>query len=106
MKLQTKKIVAKEFIVLILTLVITLLAFLGTVIYNAYANNKIKRLGSTVSVNTRLADSLWKLFDTKRENKQWLYDKLGSQVDFRNSIYKSYDILWDRFQEVAERDSV
>jgi hypothetical protein len=106
MKHQTKKVIAREFIVLILTLVITLLAFLGTAVYNAFLNSKITPLRESFNENVKQADSLARSYNSKLQNQQWFYNTLDIYFNLPKSRYKSYDIVWKRFQEISSSDSI
>jgi hypothetical protein len=106
LSLKTRKIVAREFIIFIITLVITLLGFLYTVFYNISIDNKIKALNVDFANNVRMGDSLSKIYKAKTNNQQWLYFQLLKEVDLGSASYNNYESLWRRFEEISKHDSL
>ena len=65
MKLRTKKILAREFLMLLSVLLIGLITFLGTYVYNYFVHAQTVKLEKTITKNFSLADSLSKAYNTK-----------------------------------------
>lgn len=68
MKLQTKQIIAREFLLLTIVFLVGLITFGGTYIYNSIQQKKINSLTKTISTKSATADSLAKVFQDA-ENK-------------------------------------
>jgi hypothetical protein len=58
MDLQTKKIIAKEFLVFIITLLIGVVAFLSVYPYNSFRQHQLSDVNQEISIKQSLADSL------------------------------------------------
>lgn len=92
MKLQTKKIIAREFLILIVTVIITSISFVLIYPYNSYRQNQLDKLTDTIYSKTKLADSLansynmWSIQQQKDPLKD-LYDEFNSQLN----LAKNYD---------------
>lgn len=67
MRVQIKKIIAREFLILILVCAIAVITFLGTYIYNSFSKYKIDTATKTINDKTYLSDSLSKPFKQKSE---------------------------------------
>jgi hypothetical protein len=106
LSLKTRKIVAREFIILIITLVITLFGFLYTVFHNISIDNKIKAFKAEFANNVRTADSLSKIYKAKTNNQQWFYFQLLKEVDLGSASYNNYESLWRRLEEISMHDSL
>jgi hypothetical protein len=63
MNLQTKKVIAREFVTLTILLSIGLISFLGTFIYNSILNNKINGISTFITEKAITADSLRKNYN-------------------------------------------
>lgn len=106
MRLKTKKIIAKEFIILIIAIAIGLLSFVGTYIYNYLTINKENNLQKTIENKSLLADSLHKSYSSKDEKQKWFYNALNDKIDISGSEYNTYDKLWKLFQNILAKDSI
>ena len=81
MKLKVKKIIAREFLILIVVAAISFITFISVYSYNHYYQNKIDNLISKISAKRILQDSLGNLAKAKTEKQLW----------FANQYYKNYD---------------
>jgi len=106
MRLETKKIIAREFIMLIATLALAIVAFLGTYIYNFYQHNQVDKLDKRISDKTVIADSLTKPYNSKLNNQKWFYDKNNEKVDLSDAEYNSPYKLWKRLYDLSVKDSI
>ncbi|MBE7440841.1 MAG: hypothetical protein HS119_00090 [Flavobacteriales bacterium] len=105
MKLQTKKIIAREFLVLTITIVIGLIAFALTYPYNLYRHNQVGNLEKTISEKTTLSDSLSKSFESKKEKRNWLGEKCAKEVDVNPDTTYIND-LWKILEALYQKDSL
>jgi hypothetical protein len=58
MNIKTKKIIAREFLIVTLVLTIGLISFLSTYGYNAYKQKQAEDSATEIAEKTKLADSL------------------------------------------------
>ena len=77
MKLDTKKIIAREFLTLIIVFFIGLIIFFCTYPYNAFKQMQIEEQAIEISKKTKLADSLSLSFKTK------LNSRIGILMNFQ-----------------------
>ena len=106
MKLETKKIIAREFIMLVITFVIAAFAFFGTYVYNFYQHHQADKLNKSILVKTTIADSLAKSYNSKLNNQKWFYDKNSEKVDLSDAEYNSPYKLWKRLYDLSVKDSI
>lgn len=106
MKLKTKKIIAREFILLIATIALSIVAFLGTYIYNFYQHDQIDKLEEKILSETIIADSLAKSYNLKLNNQKRFYDKNNEKVDLSEAEYNSPFKLWKRLYDLSVKDSI
>jgi hypothetical protein len=105
MRLQIKKIIAREFLILIVTICIGLLAFSLTYPYNFCRQHQVDNLTNKIITKENLADSLSTSFDTKIKKKKWLNKKLNEEFDLSSdTIY--LDSIWIRLVSLAQNDSI
>jgi hypothetical protein len=111
MKLITKKIIAREFLILTLVIVIGLICFLSTFPYNSFIHHQIKNLKNEIDQKRTLSDSLSKPYSTKIQNQEWYFKKFNEEFDlgelnttekwWNNSVQlainDSNSIRWERF---------
>jgi len=103
MELRTKKIIAREFLILTLTLAAGIVCFLCTYLYNYYLNNQADNLNKKIADNTKTVDSLRYSYNQKMEKKNWFYEKLISKFDYERD---SLDKVWNRLDDLAKKDSI
>ena len=106
MQLHTKKVIAREFILFMITIVLVAGAFAGTYIYNFTQNNHALQLDEKMVSRTALADSLAKPYKSKMQNQQWFYDKNNEIVDLTHTEMNSPYKLWQRLDYLAATDSI
>lgn len=107
MKLQTKKIIAREFLLLMFSFGIGLVAFSCTYLYNFYHHTKSQNISSEIENKEFIADSLAKPLDNKTKQQVWFYNKNIEMGDSSASwTYGSPEKLWHRMDELALQDSI
>ena len=106
MQLRTKKVIAREFIILLIAILLVAGAFGGTYIYNSMQNNQALQLDDTIVKKTAMADNLAKSYKLKRKNQQWFYDKNNEIVDLTHTELNSPYKLWQRLDYLAATDSI
>jgi hypothetical protein len=105
MKLTTRKIIAREFLMFILVVLIGLISFLVTYPYNYYRNSQVENLNAQITIRTNLKKSLPETYITKKENQDWFYNK---HIEEFGNVYKTYtsEELWKRLEKLAKSDSI
>lgn len=106
MKLQTKKIIAREFLILIVTALIGLIGFLGTYSYNYFKKSKTDNLNESIAEKNKIADSLIKPYNIKIGKQNWFFDKYFARVNREDAEFNTSDKLWNRLDNLAQEDSV
>lgn len=107
MQLRTKKIIAREFLIAITCLFISLLYFLGILIYNYRLDTQIKDVLEERDTKSNLIDSLSVPFKKKLENQEWFYNESEKKViqdKYKSS--ESTDKLWERLSYLNKADSI
>ncbi|MFM2225671.1 MAG: hypothetical protein RJA07_1873 [Bacteroidota bacterium] len=75
MQLQTKKIIAREFLLLILSMAIALVVFGGTYLYNFIQEKRVQKIEVQISAKKLLVDSLGSgIILEKRNQRNWFYN--------------------------------
>ena len=104
MKISIKKIIAREFLILIVVVVCGSLCFLCTYPYNYHIKKEIEKLNTKISRKTILKDSLKATYFEKQEKQDWYLNNFINEF----SIYKSRtsEKLWKRTQILTNNDSI
>jgi hypothetical protein len=103
MKLTTKKIIAREFLALLLVISIGLTAFLSIYPYNAFKEKRISRLSNEINTTSKQIYSLSFAYNKKLQaiqNSYNLFVKQGynKNIDtFKSLISKNPDALNDSY---------
>lgn len=103
MKLQTKKIIAREFLLLTIALTSGLICFLFTYPYNKYRNGQASKLDIIIATKTKISDSLSYQYDSKSQNRNWFFGKYSEKFGFNQNQNKDY---WNLLYHFAEKDSL
>lgn len=103
MKLKSKKIIAREFILLILLLALGVISFLCIYPYNYYRNSQSHDLEKTIAQKNKITERLSYQYKTKFAKRDWYFEKFT--VKFGSDSYKN-DELWNRLLFLAKNDSI
>ena len=103
MKLQTKKLIAREFLLLTIALSLGFICFLCTYPYNNYRNREIKNLEKSIAEKNKIADSLSHQYKIKSQKKDWFFERFTTK--FGSDLYKNEE-LWNRLLFLAKVDSI
>jgi len=107
-----KKIVAREILIAICTIIACFLFYWGTYPYNSFKDWQVERAEKEIETQTKLHDSLNSEFDYKQRNHQWFFDRASDEFSIDVGPNKKYDNeakLWDSIQSfgwVNNPDSV
>lgn len=104
MKLNRKKIIAKEFLILIGCVLVYGLAYLGTLSYNHFVNYKVDKLEKDSQPIKDSIETLSKSFSDKIDKQKWFFDE-SDKLNATGS-YTSYKELWERIENLEKADSI
>ena len=105
MNKKTKKIIAREFLIILIMIALGLLIFVCIFPYNSYQNKQINKIENSISKKEKTTDSLHKSVNAKKKNQEWFFNKVSSEFDITNSEYSELKTLWPILQRIAENDS-
>jgi len=80
MKLQTKKVIAREFLILLFTFFISAIVYFSIYPYNYFKKENINKILKKVSNNEKIADSLIAIFKLKNEEQLSFHQKLYEYI--------------------------
>ena len=103
MKLQTKKIVAREFLLFTIALALGFICFLFTYLYNNYRSSQTGSLDKAIAEKNKITNSLSYQYKIKSQKKDWFFGKFTAK--FGSDLYKNEE-LWNRLSYLAEKDSI
>lgn len=106
MNFKTKKIIAKEFLLLVTTIILSLLVYSFTYLYNYLQKNKVKSLEGNIIKQQQIADSLIIKYDQKTANQEWLHTKLINEYNVGTDPNYSTKGMWSALIRIAENDSI
>lgn len=107
MELKTKKIIAREFIILTTVFFMGLILLLSTFPYNAIIRNKVESQNYKISYKTKLADSLDNNYLTKIENQEWYLNEYINTYSVNSNKFSDLrDKLWVLLKNLSTEDSI
>ncbi len=104
MILQTKKIIAREFLVLITTLIIGIIAFLSIYPYNIYHQNQVETINAQILIKKKISDSLSQSYNKKLDRQVWFSNKYINKFNLPG--WSNNDKVWKRLSDLSEKDSI
>jgi RNAse (barnase) inhibitor barstar len=105
MNKKIKKIIAREFLLLLTLILLSALIFVCVFPYNLYQENKIEKTNKKLIEKEKLTDNLHKSVNEKIKNQKWFFEKISSEFDITNTEYSELKTLWPILQKIAENDS-
>ncbi len=107
MRLQTKKIIAREFLILTIAFFIGLLCFFSTYLYNFYKNKQAGDINKSIEEKSAQADSLAFAYKQKTEKQNWFFNQYSAEFDVKgDSKYNTKEKVWSRIDNLAKKDSI
>jgi len=99
MVVKSKKIIAKEFLLLMLAIGISIIYFFLTFAYNYYYKNEIKKASDKIITKQNYADSLMKTF----EQKKYRLDEVQKNINELYSIINSSSLRggFESYEELS-----
>jgi len=106
MKLTTKKKLAREFLLLTLSLVLGVIVFLSIYPYNAFKRHQSDNLSTEITDKTKVADSLIKTYHLKCNKQKWFYDQFKEEYDLTDTSINTSDKWWRIFEKYKNMDTL
>ena len=106
MKLEFKKIIAKEFLYFIVIIVLTLLTYFSTFAYNFFKSEQIDKTTTTIFEKNKMKDSLYLSYSSKIKNKKWFFEKFASEFNATEEDNSWKKEIWNRLEYLAKKDSI
>lgn len=105
MEIQTKKAIAREFLILILCFIITGLGYVGILVYNYYYNNKLHKITNEINSKSLIIEGLTKDYYLKGEKQKWVTEKFNN---YFSDNYKEYSNkkVWNYLFEILREDEI
>jgi len=100
---KKKRIIAREYIMLMIVLLIGILTYLSTIIYNLNLQRGIKATKEKIKINKVQIDSLSLIYREKSNQQVYLFEKFKNEFDV--SHMNTIDTFWARTEHVARIDS-
>jgi hypothetical protein len=104
MKLNKKRIIAREFLLFLGCVLISSLAFIGTYPYNYSIDSKIDKLEKDIIPLTIAIDSLETTINAKVAKQKWLFEEWQKNTDLAD--YKDYNEIWQILEYLHKKDSI
>lgn len=103
MQLKTKKIIAREFILLILCISISLIVLLATYLHTCYYQSKQERYSKRIISTIKTSDYLKNIYDNKEVNQ----NRFTTEMNYKYMEPKVSNIkFWTVLYRIAKHDSV
>jgi uncharacterized protein (DUF2164 family) len=102
MNLKSKKIIAREFLFLISSVVIAVLVFVGIHIYNQILKEEIRQIEDSIAALRDELDKIEEPYAKKIEEQHRLFESAGYDIENGNEHSK----IWARLVELGKADSI
>jgi hypothetical protein len=106
MQHKVKKVIAKEFLLLIVIIVIGIICLSFTLLNNLYFEKKAENLQIEIKQKNREVINLVNPLYSKIKQRNWFYNQLNNRANLYKSKYNTPSKLWKRFDELALSDSL
>lgn len=101
---SNQKIIAREFLVLITTLIIGIIAFLSIYPYNIYHQNQVETINAQILIKKKISDSLSQSYNKKLDRQVWFSNKYINKFNLPG--WSNNDKVWKRLSDLSEKDSI
>jgi len=101
---KRKKIIAREFLIFISSIVLGLIVYLAVFPYNALLVSQINHIEIEIVNNRQIVKRLEYEFNRKVEKQRWLFGKLSIKFDMKDT--KTYKENWMYLSRIQQADSV
>lgn len=104
MNLYAKKIIAKEFLILVASFLISFFAFASIYLYNYYLQSKYNMVSDQITAKEKLSDSLNRVYYEKPNNQYWFSYLFLQEFEVPNQT--NTDDVWKRLEYLSKNDSI
>lgn len=106
MTLNQQKIVAREFLLFLICIVIGGIAFLAVYPYNSYEHRQVNKINVELAVQTKLADSLSYPCQSKTDRQRTFSRQYFNHFPNKKNFDDANALLWKRLSSLARHDSI
>lgn len=107
MKLITKKFIAREFLILLSSLIIWIASYLSISLYNLFHQHEIKNTDDMIYMKIQMADSLSKAYDQKKDKQLWFTNNYKERYsDLPKSYEQANQIIWRNFKSWRDENVI
>jgi hypothetical protein len=106
MQLKIKKLIAKEVILILGSMFLTLIIFLLVYPYNLYCKSKLDDISKTITYNIVKSKSLSSQYDIKLKQHDWFFNENAKEYDMQAASYNDAEKLWEQLENIYNKDSI
>ena len=106
MQLKIKKLIAKEVILILGSMFLTLIIFLLVYPYNLYCKSKLDDISKTITYNKVKSKSLSSQYDIKLKQHHWFFNENAKEYDMQAASYNDAEKLWEQLENIYNKDSI
>ena len=103
MKIQIKKVIAREILILLGLILTSLLSFLATFPYNSRINKRVIQIDNTIWILNIEKDSLENTYSDKLYNQENFFNQVSKEFDFEKFNVTTF---WIRTVDLLNKDSL
>lgn len=105
MKQSFKRIIAREFLLLVFSSCILFLIYLSLILFNLNIERKATKFEKEIEKEIVERKKIDSAYYKKCQNWANLYNKVNSLIDLENSNYNNPSKFWKRIEELIKKDS-
>jgi len=106
MNLKKRKIIAREFLILLLVVALGLIAFACTYPYNYLINSSVSKLNSEIISYEKKLDSIEEPFKNKIAEQKRVYEGWMKNDNLDRNAYRDFREHWARLEYLHKEDSI
>ena len=106
MNLKKRKIIAREFLILLLVVVLGFIAFACTYPYNYFLNSSVSKLNSEIISQEKQLDSIEEPYKNKIAEQKRVYEGWMKNDKLDRSAYRDFREHWARLEYLHKQDSI
>lgn len=104
MKLNRKKIIAREFLLLMVCIFISVIAFVGIYPYNHVIKSKVDKIEKKIIPLANELQEIEEPINAKLSKQKWFYEKWQENSNLVD--YKNYSEIWEKLEYLHSKDSI
>ena len=90
--MQTKKIIAREFLMLVLLVLLSSIFYFSTFVYNYINENQKNQIKTEINKHKIIKDSLSRIIEQKKYAQDWFFKEVTNEYDVYNT--QTSQSLW------------